>query len=210
MKIIKRAASLVLCLLTALIWTAEAGVFVLPRDILTLESGALGGVNASDGVFLPPGLVYAAPDAFEDTPIYGFEGSYAQSYAEARGLEFISVDIGEISIDVPPYVSPYRPFEIGVNAESMLGYEAVFQLYKDGTLCFETGSAAGGRAEAVLYEGGLYDYKVILSNQFTSAEAYFEGETEVYAPVGLVKDHWLVRGGEGFCRVGAGEGREVE
>ena len=199
-----------LCLSLAVILLlscAQAEIFAVPAGIKSLESGAFSGISMPDGIVLPESLSFIAPDAFEDTFVYGISGGKAEAYAASRGLEFRPIDFGDVAIDVPAYASPYRPFAVRAGAESVLPYEILFKVYKDGELCCE--ASGTDEAEITLYEGGLYDYEVTLFNHYTSTQAYFEGETEIYDPVCLIKDTWFVREGESFCPIDETEERSV-
>ena len=209
MKTFKKALCLVLTVLACAANAVHAEIFMLPQGIKTLESEALSGVSMPDGILLPESLTSIAADAFGDTVVYGISGGRAEAYALSRGLMFKSIDIGEITIDVPAYASPYRAFTVKAAADSVLPYETVFTLSKDGVVCFESEASLDGTAQVVLYEAGLYDYTVKVYNDYAQNQMTFEGETEIYEPIRLIRQRWFVREGEQFCPIDETEERKV-
>ena len=205
----------ILCL--ALSWTlilslsANAEIFLLPSSVKRLESQALSGMPMPDGILINENLTYIAPDAFDDTTVYGISGGKAQQYAEGRNLEFVPIDISDITIDVPAFASPYRPFEVSVSSSSLLPLPvtATVGLYKEGVLYAEAETDAEGKCEIILFEGGLYDYQITATNGYASATSFFDGETEIYEPVRLISERFFMRKGESIRPVDETEERSV-
>ena len=209
MKTIKRMLCLALSLLLLFSGAAGAEIFKIPYGVKVLGKNALKGVPLPDGILLPESLTEIDPDAFGDATVYGIKNGVAEAYALSRGLDFVHIDIENPVLDVPPFVSPFRAFNISVEAESVLPFLTVFRLYKDGALYFETEPSENGSARATLTEAGLYDYSVTLYNAYTQAEFFFEGETEVYEPIRLIKNDWYMAVGETILPVDETEDRDV-
>ncbi|MBR4235273.1 MAG: Ig-like domain-containing protein [Clostridia bacterium] len=188
---------------------AQADIFCINDGVKRLESRAFAGVSFPDGVFLPETLTYIAPDAFGDTVIFGIGGSAAESYAEDNGLEFTDVNITDICVDAPPFVSPFVEFEVHVSAESCLPLEYELQVYKNEKLYYSSEKSPDETIYVRLDEAGLYDYSICAYNSLLSRKAYYDGETEVYEPLLLTKESWLVGTGESFFPIDEAEQREV-
>ena len=61
----------------------------LPRSLTAVGKGAFSGCRGLKSVFVPAGVKTIGPQAFPPkTEIVGYEGAYAQSYAEQMGLPF--------------------------------------------------------------------------------------------------------------------------
>ena len=207
MNIIKRA----LCLLLAvmLVSGACAEIFEIPETIRVLDSGAFAGIRFEDGVYLPESLSEVAPDAFGENIIYGLRGGLAQQYAESQGYPFRAVDVDDVRIEAPAFVSPYRPFAITLEADCLVPVSYTAEFSKDGALVCTAQAGQSGELVATLYEGGLYDVRVCAFNKWAQAEGYFEGEVEVYPPVRLIQPSWTVKTGDSFRPVDEDETRPV-
>ena len=66
-------------------------VMVLPKTLTEIESEAFIGTLA-DAFVVPRSVVYIGENAFENVALYGFSGSYAETYASAHGLLFIPLN----------------------------------------------------------------------------------------------------------------------
>lgn len=65
-------------------------VMVLPRALTVIESEAFLG-TAADAFVVPVTVTSIGNNAFDDVAIYGYSGSYAQTYANDNGLTFIPI-----------------------------------------------------------------------------------------------------------------------
>ena len=209
----KKLLTKVLCITLALCIFgagAEGFLFSIPEGISVIETEAFGDIGA-DEVYIPSGVSVIGPNAFSPSvhTIYGISGTAAEEYALANGLTFIPMDISDISISVPPFVSPCRSFSVQVDYTCVSPCEVRVELMKDGAVFAAAESADGHSVLLRTDEDGLYDYRVTVMGNAVVAERFFEGETEVYEPVRLISDHLSVAPGESFCPVDETETREI-
>lgn len=207
-KLIRALCIMLAALLALNAFGAGAEIFVIPNGVAAIESEAFSGVDFPDGVLIPPTVTHIGQNAFSTNVIYGLEGSAAQAYAQENDLEFRGAGISGLAVEAPAFASPYRPFEVKVSCVSPLPVDYNVRFYKNGA-CLAEVSAIDGVASATLLEGGLYDIGVTAQNGIGRAEAYFEGEIEIYEPVHLIASSWTVRAGEAFCPVDEAETRSV-
>ncbi|MBR5752385.1 MAG: Ig-like domain-containing protein [Clostridia bacterium] len=200
-----------LCLLLALWLTvcASAEIFELPGSIRVLESGAFEGIRFEDGVFLPDSLTKIAPDAFSENVFYGLKGGTAQRYAESRGYTFRAVDVENVRVESPAFVSPYRPFAVKAEADCLVPLSYTAEVFLNGAPVCTSESGESGELYITLYESGLYGVRVTAYNKWARAEAYFEDEFEVYPPIQLIQPGWTVKVGDSFRPVDEAEDRSV-
>ncbi|MBR0387237.1 MAG: leucine-rich repeat domain-containing protein [Clostridia bacterium] len=71
---------------------AELARLILPGTVIRVESHAFSGCDGLSGIVIPESVQFIAEDAFGEPPegliIYGYDGSCAQEYAEAREIPF--------------------------------------------------------------------------------------------------------------------------
>ena len=76
-------------------------LLVLPSVLTEIDREAFQGV-AADAVVVPESVVSIGADAFDDVVIYGYSGSYAQTYAKAHNLTFIPITNQWVTEDAMP------------------------------------------------------------------------------------------------------------
>lgn len=203
----------ILCLtlaLSVLSAGAEGLLFSVPGGITRIESETFLDIPA-DEIYIPESVGFIGQNAFPATvqTIYGLSGSAAEEYALAGGLTFVPIDISDISICVPPFVSPYLDFTISVEYACAFPCHAKVELIKNGNRVCEARSADGHSVTLRATEGGLYDYRVTVSGQAISAERFFEGETQVYESVRLISPIPTLSPGDSFCPIDETEDRVI-
>ena len=70
------------------------GNIVIPKEVTRITDSAFWYNNDLTSVIIPEDVIYIGESAFEgckNLTIYGLEGSYAQTYAEGKGISFVSL-----------------------------------------------------------------------------------------------------------------------
>ena len=65
-------------------------LMALPAALTQIQSGAFAG-TAADAFVVPASVSFIGNNAFDDVAIYGYAGSYAETYARNSGLAFIPI-----------------------------------------------------------------------------------------------------------------------
>ena len=132
MRSFKRILCLAMALALMLSGAAFGEVFSLPLGLVRIEEDAFGGVDFPDGVFVPSGVSYIGPGALGSSVVWGFSGSYAETFALGEGLTFCPVDVTELTLTAPAAVSPCRPFTVSASCESLLPVSYSLDVVIDG------------------------------------------------------------------------------
>ena len=98
MRTFKKILCLALTLALMLSGAAFGEVFSLPQGLVRIEEDAFGGVDFPDGVFVPSGVNYIGSGALGSSVVWGFSGSYAETFALGEGLTFCPVDVTELTL----------------------------------------------------------------------------------------------------------------
>lgn len=199
--------TLAICLLSA---SAEGMLFSVPGGIKRIEDDTFRDIPA-DEVYIPSSVGFIGANAFPDSvqTVYGLSGSAAEEYAVSNGLTFIPTDISEVSVSVPPFVSPYLDFAANVDYTSAFPCEVKVELMKDGVCVCAAESDDRHSVTLRATEGGLYDYRVTVTGLSTASEKFFEGETQVYEPVRLISPLPMLAPGDSFCPIDETEERMI-
>ena len=76
-------------------------LFVLPRALTVIEDEAFLD-SAADAVFIPTTVTAIGSNAFGDVAVYGYTGSYAETWAKANGKVFVPITDGWVLADQLP------------------------------------------------------------------------------------------------------------
>ncbi|MBR7041159.1 MAG: Ig-like domain-containing protein [Clostridia bacterium] len=208
MRSFKRILCLAMALALMLSGAAFGEVFSLPQGLVRIEEDAFGGVDFPDGVFVPSGVSYIGPGALGSSVVWGFSGSYAETFALGEGLTFCPVDVTELTLTAPAVVSPCRPFTVSASCESLLPVSYSLGVVIDGEPVSALESDSG-EFEVTLPFSGSLEYLLSVQNRFASDTRAFDGLTTVYPSIALISDEWTVAVGDVFSPVDDTELREV-
>ena len=132
MRTFRNALCLVLALALMLSGAAFGEVFSLPQGLLRIEADAFSGVDFPDGVFVPSGVEYIGPGALGSSVIWGFSGTYAETFAQGESLTFCPVDVTGLALTAPAAVSPCRPYTVNASCASLLPVSYTLEILIDG------------------------------------------------------------------------------
>lgn len=208
MRIFKNILCLALTLALMLSGAAFGEVFSLPQGLVRIEDDAFGGVDFPDGVFVPSGVNYIGSGALGSSVVWGFSGSYAETFALGEGLTFCPVDVTELTLTAPAAVSPCRPFTVNASCESLLPVSYSLEIVIDGEpVC--TLESDSGEFEVTLPFSGSLEYLLTAHNRFASETLTFDSLTAVYPSIALISSEWTVAVGDVFDPIDDTELREV-
>ena len=198
-------------LLALIVCSAESSIFRIPNGITKIESEAFEGIPV-ESVFIPASVSYISDDGFSEdvTTVYGFTGTSAESFATRNGLVFIDLGITSFDYSAPLRTSPFRAFSVTASGEcitEILGYS--LEITKDGSQVWESGMLEDAAFSPALNEAGLYDFTFTVTTAYSETKFFFAGAVEVYSPVKLIKDYWLLAPGDSINPVDDTETRKV-
>lgn len=211
MKRIVRNGILLLLVLAIISASAEGAVFSVPANIQIIESEAFSGLPF-DEVYIPSGVTQIGAGAFSEDvrTIYSFTGSAAEDYACENGIDFVPLDITDVYVNVSPFVSPYRNFNVSVSYVSYYNCTLTVSLIKDGETVCTAVSADAHNVSLRAEKGGIYDICISLAFRDFKQEFYFDGEVEVLEPVRLISDSIIMAPGDILCPIDDTEKRDVK
>ena len=211
MKRILRNGILLLLVLAIISACAEGAVFSVPANIQVIESEAFSSLPFEE-VYIPSGVTQIGTDAFSSDlrTIYSFSGSAAEQYASENGIGFVPVDITDVYVNVSPFVSPFRDFDVSVSYTSYYACTLTVSLIRDGETICTAVSADGHSAQLRAEKGGIYDIGVSLDFGGFTQEFFFDGEVEVYEPVRLISERIIMSPGDILCPIDDTEERAVK
>ena len=208
MRTFRNTLCLVLALALMLSGAAFGEVFSLPQGLLRIEADAFSGVDFPDGVFVPSGVEYIGPGALGSSVIWGFAGTYAETFAQGESLTFCPVDVTGLALTAPAAVSPCRPYTVNASCVSLLPVSYTLEILIDGEPVCALESDSGEFQITLPFSGSL-EYLLSAQNRFASDTRTFDSLTAVYPSIALISDEWTVAVGDVFNPVGDTELREV-
>ncbi|MCR4622419.1 MAG: Ig-like domain-containing protein [Clostridiales bacterium] len=207
MRLFRRIMCLALAAALTLTAVASAEVFLLPQGLKRIEEDAFGSVDFPGGVFVPSSVEYIGHGALGHSEVWGFSGTYAETFAENEGLDFRPVDITNLSLSAPGAVSPFREFSVSASCDSQLPVTYSLEVTLDGRTVSALESQDGA-FQIRLPAGGALEYCLSAVNSFASQSQVFDSLTAVYPPVALVKSEWIVEVGQSIYPVSESEQRQ--
>lgn len=114
--------------------------FTVPDSVNTISDFAFSGCTSLAKVVIPKAVKNIAPNAFskcDNLTIYGYSNSYAETYAEENGINFVALDkktlYGDVNLDGKIDVNDVTLLQRYIAGESVLTDDAVksADFYKD-------------------------------------------------------------------------------
>lgn len=114
--------------------------FTVPDSVNTISDFAFSGCTSLAKVVIPKAVKNIAPNAFskcDNLTIYGYSNSYAETYAEENGINFVALDkktlYGDVNLDGKIDVIDVTLLQRYIAGESVLTDDAVkaADFYKD-------------------------------------------------------------------------------
>ena len=191
---------------------AAEGLFRLPPFITQIESEAFSGVDLSNGIFIPDSCTSIAPDAFsnpEALDIYGFSGSFAETYALEKNASFHSVDIKNASVSGPLWASPDR--SVSFTADFECAHEAMvhFEIEKNGTIVFKSEPSKEKTLFHRFTDGGEYTVSAVIESPFETAVCPMDAPIIIAERIKTINDIFYLAVGESVNLISSDETRTV-
>ncbi|MBQ3079105.1 MAG: Ig-like domain-containing protein [Clostridia bacterium] len=215
----KRLCAAFLALIISLSLVSPKRIFaeeIIPTSSFEEENGQIEeDASQSDEkakITLPKSIKYVAPDAFlnsGDIVIYGFPGSYAETYAAETGVPFVSVEISDISLSSPEWAAPGEEIEFVFSCTSQVPVLYRLTIEKDGSEVHQTDYTDQSLFSYAFPEDGMYSLKLEAKNDWTNSEIYLENAIEIVPPIQLIRPFWQVGLMDTFYITDENETREI-
>ena len=104
----------------------------MPDSVNTISDFAFSGCTSLNKVVIPKTVKNIAPNAFakcDNLTIYGYSNSYAETYAEKNGINFVALDkktlYGDVNLDGKIDINDVTLLQRYIAGESVLTDDAV-------------------------------------------------------------------------------------
>jgi len=167
-------------------WCESLTSISIPESVTSIGHHAFWGCSSLASINIPESITYIGDNAFGkcyNITIYGYKGSYAETYANENAIPFVALDGNEITVSSPTNLTLSK---IDTNlikvswteASEVDGYEVWYSTSKDSTynkICTTTGNSF---THTGLTIGQTYYYKVH-SYKTVNGKKYYSEYTSI-------------------------------
>lgn len=199
-------------LLALFAFAAVSEVLYVPKTVAVIESGVFSDAVELSAAAIPASVLSISTDAFPSTvtTIYGVPGSAAERFARQTDRVFVAANVNILSVSHAAWTAPETPIGLSAEAESPiwpLSYR--YQLEKNGEIVSESEWSDTSYAQLQAPEGGVYDVRVFVKNEWIENSRLFPASLTVGERVKFVSEPLRVNVGETVSLLSSEENRSV-